>query len=61
MAKLFRPSVATLTFLLFFYSTTLLTSYFYPPDWADRILANVFDVSCHATADNLRFCAEQAN
>ena len=27
-------SLATLTFLIFFYSTTLLTSYFYPLDWA---------------------------
>src|SRR5215831_1517367 len=39
MAKLPRLSLATLTFLLFFYSTTLLTSYFYPLDWAPiRIL-----------------------
>ena len=30
MAKLFRLSLATLTFLIFFYSTTPLTSYFYP-------------------------------
>jgi hypothetical protein len=34
MAKLLRLSLATLTFLVFFYSTTLLTSYFYPLDWA---------------------------
>jgi hypothetical protein len=41
MAKLLRLSLATLTFLVFFYSTTLLTSYFYPLDWAGpyRILA----------------------
>jgi hypothetical protein len=31
--KLLRLSLATLTFLVFFYSTTLLTSYFYPLDW----------------------------
>ena len=30
MANLLRLSLATLTFLVFFYSTTLLTSYFYP-------------------------------
>ncbi len=29
-----RLSLATLTFLFFFSSTTLLTSYFYPLDWA---------------------------
>jgi hypothetical protein len=34
MANLFRLCLATLTFLVFFYSTTLLTSYFYPLDWA---------------------------
>jgi hypothetical protein len=34
MAKILRLSLATLTFLVFFYSTTLLTSYFYPLDWA---------------------------
>ena len=34
VAKLLRLSLATLTFLIFFYSTTLLTSYFYPLDWA---------------------------
>jgi hypothetical protein len=34
MANLLRLSLATLTFLVFFYSTTLLTSYFYPLDWA---------------------------
>lgn len=34
MAKLLRLSLATLTFLVFFYSTTLITSYFYPLDWA---------------------------
>jgi hypothetical protein len=34
MAKLVRVSLATLTFLVFFYSTTMLTSYFYPMDWA---------------------------
>jgi hypothetical protein len=34
MAKLLRLSLATLTFLVFFYSTTLLTSYFYLLDWA---------------------------
>jgi hypothetical protein len=34
MAKLLWLSLATLTFLVFFYSTTLLTSYFYPLDWA---------------------------
>ena len=34
MAKLFRLSLATLIFFVFFYSTTLLTSYFYPLDWA---------------------------
>jgi hypothetical protein len=33
MASLLRLSLATLTSLLFFYSTTLLTSYFYPLDW----------------------------
>ena len=30
MKNLLRLSLATLTFLVFFYSTTLLTSYFYP-------------------------------
>jgi hypothetical protein len=34
MAKLRRLSMATLTFVFFFYTTTLLTSYFYPLDWA---------------------------
>jgi hypothetical protein len=34
MANLFRLSLATVTFLVFFYSTILLTSYFYPLDWA---------------------------
>jgi hypothetical protein len=34
MATLLRLSLATVTFLIFFYSTTLLTSYFYPLDWA---------------------------
>jgi hypothetical protein len=34
MAKLVRVSLAALTFLFFFYSTTMLTSYFYPLDWA---------------------------
>jgi hypothetical protein len=34
MANLLRLSLATLTFLVFFYSTTLLTSYFYSLDWA---------------------------
>jgi hypothetical protein len=34
VAKLLRLSLFTLTFLVFFYSTTLLTSYFYPLDWA---------------------------
>jgi hypothetical protein len=34
VAKLLRLSLAALTFLFFFYSTTLLTSYFYPLDWA---------------------------
>jgi hypothetical protein len=34
MAKLLRLSLATLTFLVFFSATTLLTSYFYPLDWA---------------------------
>jgi hypothetical protein len=39
MASLLRLSPATLTFLVFFYSTTLLTSYFYPLDWVPiRIL-----------------------
>jgi hypothetical protein len=33
MANLLRLSLATLTFLVFFYSTTLLTSYFYLLDW----------------------------
>jgi hypothetical protein len=33
MASLLRLSLATLIFLVFFYSTTLLTSYFYPLDW----------------------------
>src|SRR5262245_45363336 len=32
MARLLRLPLATLTFLVFFYSTTLLTSYFYPLD-----------------------------
>jgi hypothetical protein len=32
--KLLRLSLAILTFLVFFYSTTLPTSYFYPLDWA---------------------------
>jgi len=34
MAKLLRLSLATLTFLVFFYSTTFLTSYLYALDWA---------------------------
>ena len=34
MAKLLRLSLTAMTFLVFFYSTTLLTSYFYPLDWA---------------------------
>ena len=34
MAKLLRLSPATMTFLVFFYSTTVLTSHFYPLDWA---------------------------
>ncbi len=34
MAKLLRLSLATVTFLVAFYSTTLLTSYFYQLDWA---------------------------
>jgi len=34
MATLLRLSLATGPFLVFFYSTTLLTSYFYPLDWA---------------------------
>jgi hypothetical protein len=34
MAKLLRLSLATLTLIVFFYSTTLLTSYFYPLNWA---------------------------
>ena len=34
MANLLRLSLATLTFLVFFYSTILLTSNFYPLDWA---------------------------
>jgi hypothetical protein len=34
VAKLFRLSLASLTFIFFFYSTTLLWSYFYPLDWA---------------------------
>ena len=34
MANLLRLSLATVTFLVFSYSTTLLTSYFYPLDWA---------------------------
>jgi hypothetical protein len=29
-----RLTLATLTFVVFFYSTALLTSYFYPLDWA---------------------------
>ena len=33
MANLLRLSPATMTFLVFFYSTTVLTSYFYPLDW----------------------------
>jgi hypothetical protein len=33
MATLLRLSLATVTFLFFFYSTTLLISYFYPLDW----------------------------
>ena len=32
MANLLLLSLATLTFLVFFYSTTLLTSYVYPLD-----------------------------
>ena len=32
MAKLLRLSLATLTLLVIFHSTTLLTSYFYPLD-----------------------------
>jgi hypothetical protein len=39
MANLLRLSLATLTFLVFFYATTLLTSYFYPAGLgAGRIL-----------------------
>jgi len=34
MATLLRLSLAAVTFLFFFYSTTLLISYFYPLDWA---------------------------
>jgi hypothetical protein len=34
MAKVLRLSLATLTFLIAFYSTTLLTSYLYALDWA---------------------------
>ena len=34
MVHLLRLSLATLTFLVFFYATTLLTSYFYALDWA---------------------------
>ena len=34
MAIILRLSLAALIFLVFFYSTTLLTSYFYPLDWA---------------------------
>ena len=34
VAKLLRLSLATLTFLVFFYSTTLLTSYLYALNWA---------------------------
>jgi hypothetical protein len=34
MAKLLGLSLATLTFLVLFYSTPLLTRYFYPLDWA---------------------------
>jgi hypothetical protein len=34
MANLLRLFLATVTFLVFFYSTILLTSYFYPLDWA---------------------------
>jgi hypothetical protein len=34
MAHLLRLSLAMLTFLFLFYSTTVRTSYFYPLDWA---------------------------
>jgi hypothetical protein len=37
MTKLVRVSLAALTFLFFFYSTTMLTSYFYPLDWAPLV------------------------
>src|SRR5262249_17430177 len=40
VAKLLRPSLATLTFLVFFFSTTLLTSYFYPLDWAIAVTSS---------------------
>jgi len=38
MAKLLGLSLAALTFLVFFYSTTLLTSHFYPLDWAPILI-----------------------
>jgi hypothetical protein len=47
-----------LTFLVFFYSTTLLTSYFYLIGRLSHC-SNAAAVSCHATADNLRYIAEQ--
>jgi hypothetical protein len=34
MTKLLRLSLAATIFLVFFYSTTLPTSYFYPLNWA---------------------------
>jgi hypothetical protein len=34
MANLLQLSPATMTVLVFFYSTTVLTSDFYPLDWA---------------------------
>ena len=34
MATLLRLSLATVTFLFFFYCTTLIISYFSPLDWA---------------------------
>ena len=60
MANLRRLSPTTLTFLIFFYSTTLLTSYLYPLDLApNRILTIAVGLCVMPTLTICVVCAEQ--
>jgi hypothetical protein len=47
VAKLFRLSLAALTFLVFFYSTTLLTSYLLCVDWTPIRILNLVQSMLH--------------